>query len=106
SNTDYATIEIVAAAAGSGSISVTDALFTWPAGTYAGFVIQDVIGAIQADLFETIIISTWNNGEFVEARSGTELLDLSLLILFISPAEGVYNVGFKTTAPFDEIRIT
>src|SRR5690606_14898370 len=37
SNTDYATIEIVAAAAGSGSISVTDALFTWPAGTYAGF---------------------------------------------------------------------
>ena len=105
-NTDYATIQIALNAVGSASIAVADALYTYPAGTFAGFVIEDPAFIVEAELFESLTISTYNNGEFVESRTGADLIDLGVLILFISADEGRYNVGFRTTEAFDEIRIT
>jgi len=103
---DYGLITVVANVAGSASIAVADALYTYPQGTYAGFVIQDMGLLLEADLFSSLIISTYNNGVLQESKSGSDLIDLALIILFISDEPGRYNVGFKTTLPFDEVRIT
>lgn len=103
---DFATITVVANVIGSASIAVADALYTYPAGTFAGFVIEDLGFLLEADLFESLIISTYNNGVFQESMTGGDLIDLAVIILFISPDEGRYNVGFESTLPFDEIRIT
>ncbi|MEP6646544.1 MAG: Ig-like domain-containing protein [Saprospiraceae bacterium] len=105
-NTDFASISITAAALGSGSIAIKDALYTYPVGTFAGFTIDDINNYLQVDLFNTITISTWLDGNFQEQKTGSDLIDLNVIILFISPDPGVYNVGFKATLPFDEIRIT
>src|SRR5690606_15720349 len=51
---DYATIEIAIGVAGSGSISVLDAVGTYPIGTFAGFTIQNTNGILQADLLNSI----------------------------------------------------
>jgi hypothetical protein len=106
SNTDYATIMITAGVAQTGSIAVRDALYVYPAGTIAGFVIDDVNDLLQADLFASLTISTYLDGDLQEFAFGANLIDAELLILFINPDAGVYNVGFMTTLPFDEIRIT
>lgn len=103
---DYAEISVAANVIGSASISVADALYTYPPGTFAGFVIEDFGPIIEADLFEYLTISTYNNGVFQESRTGTDLLDVALVILFISADEGRYNVGFQADLPFDEVRIT
>ncbi|HEY3385149.1 MAG TPA: Ig-like domain-containing protein, partial [Saprospiraceae bacterium] len=106
SNTDYATIMITAGVLEIGSIAVRDALYIYPPGTIAGFVIDDVNDLLQADLFGSLTISTWLDGSLQEFAFGANLIDAELLILFINPDAGVYNVGFKTTMPFDEIRIS
>lgn|GEM_PF-4149710 len=106
SNTDYATIMITAGVLEIGSIAVRDALYIYPPGTIAGFVIDDVNDLLQADLFGSLTISTWLDGSLQEFAFGANLIDAELLILFINPDAGVYNVGFETSLPFDEIRIS
>ncbi len=103
---DYATITVLANVADSVSIAVADALYTYPAGTIAGFVIEDLGFLTEAELFESITISTYNDGVLQEARTGEDLIDVSAYVLFISADSGRYNVGFETTLPFDEIRIS
>ncbi len=103
---DYANIKIAAGVLNTGSIAVRDALYTYPPGTLAGFVIDDLNGTLQADLFGTITISTYLDGVLQESKTGSDLIDAELLVLFINPDVGVHNVGFETTLPFDEIRIT
>jgi hypothetical protein len=106
SNSDYGLITVVAGAVGFGSIAVADALYTYPQGTYAGFVIEDLGLLLEAQLFAKLTITTYNNGVFQESKSGSDLIDLAVIILFISDAPGRYNVGFKTSLPFDEVRIS
>ena len=106
SNTDFASITITAAALVTGSIAVRDALFTYPMGTFAGFTIDAINNPLQADLFGSLTISTYLDGELQEFKTAGELINLNVLIIFINPDPGVYNVGFETTLPFDEIRIT
>jgi hypothetical protein len=81
-------------------------LFDYPAGTIAGFVIEDLGLLLEAELFETLTISTYLDGEEQESMSGDDLLDLAVIVLFISDEPGRYNVGFEATESFDEIRIT
>ena len=103
---DFANISITAGVLASGSIAVADQLFTYPAGTYAGFTIRDLNGLIELNLFNSLSISTYNNGVLQETRGGSQLLNLSALgIIYINQTAGIYNVGFKATLPFDEIRI-
>jgi hypothetical protein len=106
SNTDFASITITAGVLQSGSIAVRDALYVYPPGTVAGFVIEDLNDILQADLFASLTISTYLDGDLQEFAFGANLIDAELLILFINPDAGVYNVGFETTLPFDEVRIT
>lgn len=71
-----------------------------PAGGHAGFVIKQGGGLLGANLLGGITITTYLNGQLQETKSGSGVLDLSLL-------EGTQKqfVNFKTSKPFDEIRI-
>ncbi|MBD0726361.1 hypothetical protein B6A10_14370 [Flavobacterium sp. L1I52] len=105
--TDYANITLVAGVVGSGSVAVKDQLFTYPKGTFAGFVIDDLGTLAQVNLFQSLQISTYNDGILQESQSAGQLIDLSLLGLdVLGSVPGAYNVGFKATLPFDEIRLT
>jgi hypothetical protein len=106
SNTDFATITTAAGVAADGSISVLDALSTFPAGSTAGFVIQDMNNLIQADLFNSLTITTYLNGEVRETKNASDLIDLAVLTNWIGMGAGVYNLGFPTTMTYDEIKIS
>ncbi|TWI43932.1 putative repeat protein (TIGR01451 family), partial [Flavobacterium glaciei] len=105
--TDFANITLIAGVVGSGSVAVKDHLYTYPQGTFAGYVIRDLGTLAQVNLLQSLEISTYNNGVFQEARSAGQLIDLSLLgIDILGSTPGVYNFGFKTNLPFDEIKLT
>jgi hypothetical protein len=106
SNLDYGKIVTTVGALGVGSIAVLDAIKTYPQGSSVGFTIEDENALVQLDLFNSLTICTYNNGMPQECKSGTNLLELSLLGIFIGPGPGIHNVGFKTTLPYDEIRIS
>ncbi|MCF6142436.1 DUF11 domain-containing protein, partial [Flavobacterium sp. K77] len=104
---DFANITLVAGVGSTGSIAVQDQLFTYPPGTFAGFVIDDLGTLAQVDLFQSLTISTYNNGILVESKSAANLIDLAALgINVLGSLPGVYNVGFKTSQEFDEVRIS
>lgn len=103
---DYAQIITTVNALAATGISVRDASFVYPAGVVAGFVIQNPNNILELSLFKRITINTYLNGTPQESVSGGNLLNLSALVLFINPAGGYYNVGFKTTLPYDEIQIS
>ena len=107
-NTDYAVITTVVSAASPASIAVKDVLTTFPAGSTAGFVILDVNTILQVELFNSITITTYNNGVMQESKSGSGLLDLAVLNLLNVSLTGSndYNIGFRTTLPYDEIQIS
>lgn len=105
---DFATITVVVGALAPASISVKDVLSTFPAGSTAGFVIRDVNTILQLELFNSITISTYNDGVLQESQSGGNLLDLALLNLLNATLTGTgdFNIGFRTTLPYDEIQIS
>ncbi len=72
----------------------------YPAGTFAGFEIQDDSFA-TASVGKNFIISTYKNGSVVDSYSTTNVLVGSLF----TPNNGKYIIGFKSKA-FDEVRIT
>ncbi len=104
--TDYAVLTTVAGVAAATSLSVHDAVATYPAGTLAGFGIAETNNLLQVNLFKTITITTYNNGVLQESRSAGQLLNLSALVLQLNPTAGYYNAGFQATLPFDEVRIS
>lgn len=103
---DYATITVVAGVLETGSISVLDGISIFPAGSRAGFVIQDVNNLLQVDLFNTFTICTYLDGNLRECRSAGQLIDLALLFNWIGMGPGFYNIGFNTTMTYDEIRLS
>ncbi|WP_281228990.1 DUF7507 domain-containing protein [Flavobacterium aquiphilum] len=105
STTDYARIRVAAGVIAPSSIAVLDQLSTYPKGTFAGFTIRDRNSLVQLDLFSALTVSTYLDGVFQESRNAGNLLNLSLLTPYGS-GSGIYNVGFRATKSFDEIRIT
>jgi len=105
--TDFANIRITAGVAATGSIAVSVPANTFPAGTIAGFLIRNNNNALlYADLLSSIRVTTWNNGIQQETRSASELLNLQVIIPILGTTSGVYNVGFLTSLPYDEIQIS
>ncbi|MFA7470246.1 MAG: cadherin-like domain-containing protein, partial [Weeksellaceae bacterium] len=106
---DYATIDLTVGAVGSnGSISIRDIGLTYPAGTTAGFVVRDTNPVLQVGLLSGIAIRTYLDGELQETRVGAgQLIDLNvLMLLMIGSDSNKHAVGFITSKPFNEIRIT
>lgn len=106
--TDYATITTVVGALSPASIAVKGVLSTFPAGSTAGFVIRDVNTILQLELFNSITITTYKDGVPQESASGSGLLDLAVLNLLNASliGSGDFNIGFRTTLPYDEIQIS
>lgn len=104
----FATITVTAGVAGTASLAVVDALSTYPVGTRAGFVIQDLNTLAQVELFSALTICTYLDGVQQECRTAGDLLDLNLLfsLISISVNPGTFNVGFQATQPFDEVRLS
>ena len=99
---NFATIKSTAAVGIESGISVRTPANTYPAGTIAGFTIKDNSSLIGVELFKSIKISTFLNGNPQESASAGALLDLNLLW----SGAGMRNIGFLTTMPFDEVRIS
>ena len=108
--TDFATLRTTVGAVTQTSISVQDPVGTYPAGSYAGFVIkrnnfQPL--TIAVDLFSAITITTYNDGVVQEIKTIGNLLDLTLLFnIFGAGNLSTFNIGFETTRPFDEMQLS
>ncbi|MES2517960.1 MAG: hypothetical protein V4585_07625, partial [Bacteroidota bacterium] len=80
-----------------------DAADTYPAGTFAGFEVG-ANGLLSASIAATVTITTYNNGTLAETYNAvTSLIGVNSSLL---NANGNAVLGFTTTAPFDEIRIS
>ncbi len=75
---------------------------TYSPGTFAGFAIQNNSTILSATLLGGITVSTYENGTLRETVSGTSLLSAVAL----SGTSPVYQLGFKTTLQFNQIRIS
>lgn len=92
-----ASIVLAVGVGATGSIAVKDQLTTYPAGTFAGFDIQNA-SLIGVNLLGGVTVTTYLNGVQQES-SGGNLISLELL----SASRQI--VGFKTTLPFNTVQI-
>ncbi len=75
---------------------------TIPRYSFAGFVIERVGGLLNLGLLDNIVITTYNGDTEQQSRTAGGLLGLSL----ITGRDGRSTIGFKTTLPYNRIRIT
>ncbi|REE24322.1 putative repeat protein (TIGR01451 family)/gliding motility-associated-like protein [Winogradskyella pacifica] len=109
SNSDFAMINVVAGVANSASISVENVLSTFPSGSTAGFIIRDTNDLLEVDLLNSLTLTTYLDGIVQESETSSSLLALEALgLINITPSytDGFYLVGFETSLPYDELRIT
>lgn len=99
---DYASLNLPLGVGGSVGVSIHDLSRIYPSGTRVGFSINDNAYPIQADLLETISVTTYLNGAVRQTFSGSQLLDISILF---SIGTGRSNYGFRATLSFDEVEI-
>lgn len=103
---EYAIIEATVDLLSPASISVLNPTETYPAGSFAGFIIDTQSNnLVELDLFEQLQITTYNDGVQQESSSGSNLLALTVLFISIGSGDGVFQVGFQTTQPYDEIQL-
>lgn len=105
-NSKYGELTSVAGVLSDVSLSVLNVLQEYPVGTFAGFVIEKDNGIIDLSLLNSISIKTYNNGVLQESKSGSDLINLTLLIQLIGPGSDAQNIGFNTSKSFDEIQIS
>ncbi|MGB2750264.1 MAG: cadherin domain-containing protein, partial [Thiofilum sp.] len=96
---DYSNVYIAAGLLGTGSVSVIDPLSSpQPAGTFAGFSINDA-GGLAGAFLDIYTLTSYLNGVPQETRSVGSLFDWPIF-------SGRHVVGFHTTKPFNEIRVS
>lgn len=98
---NYAEIKILLGVGNEGSIAVRNAMTVYPAGSFAGFEVDDQ-RAVGVGVGVRQILRTYLDGKMQDSV-GTGNATLSTGV-FTSTGKKV--VGFKTTKPFDEIRFT
>jgi len=96
--TNFAEVILTAGVAATGSVSVQDVITNYPAGTFAGFDINNP-SLIGVDLSSAGLITTYLEG--VEQESSDDGILLSIQINM----GGRQIVGFETSMPFDEVQI-
>ncbi|WP_126973813.1 Ig-like domain-containing protein [Gynurincola endophyticus] len=106
STTDYATINLTGSLISGAGISVVDAMNVYPVGTYAGFTVQDMGSFAELQLLSGLTVETYLNGTLQESGTAANLISLEVIgIPIFGSGSGVYNVGFKVTKDFNEIRL-
>lgn len=101
--TDYANISIPVGVACQAAITVKSYGLDFPGGSTAGFILQDINNIAQADLLESIEVVTYKNGMIVDSIANSSLLNLELLGLIGGSAK--YELSFRTSGAYDEIKI-
>ncbi|MDF2553963.1 MAG: hypothetical protein K0R77_3238 [Chryseobacterium sp.] len=100
STTDYSSLSASGIVA-SAYLSVKDISTVYPAGTFAGFKIQN-ISIFDASLLSGITIRTYNGGVLQESQSGSSIFASVSAFDITNPQV----IGFETTKTFDEVQIT
>lgn len=106
STTDYATLHNGVSGGNTVSLSVATPGVVFPKGTFAGFTIKKNSFVVSGDIFPFITVTTYLKGTEQESQTSGALADLTLLVQWFGTPADFYNPGFKTTKPFDEVRIT
>lgn len=102
----FASMNVLVAAAGQGaSLSVINPLTDYTAGTFVGFDIENQY-LLGANAFSGITISTYLNGNATAVESKTSNSSLIAINSSLLTESGRQIVGFVTTQPFDELRIS
>lgn len=99
--TNFATINFTASLGCARSIQVNTPTL-YPAGTFAGFVMQEGSTLLGLSLLGGVSITTLNSGAVQQTISGSSLISAMAL----QGSSPTYQVGFKTNLPFNQIRIT
>lgn len=86
------------------AVSVKDLANIYPAGSSVGFATSEANPILNADLLNTIRVTTYLNGVEVESATGLSLININALFIQIFPQNQVY--GFRTTSKFDEVQIS
>ncbi len=106
SNADYATIHLPASGGTNGSISVSAPGVVFPAGTFAGYSVEKQNFIISGGLFTGVTVTTYLNGQLQETKTNSALADFTLLTQWFGTPANFYTPGFKTTLPFNEVKIS
>jgi len=106
STSDSAQLKTVAGVAANTSLAVKNGINVFPAGTLAGFVVQDPNSFIEVSLLKTVTVSTLLNGVVQETKNAGSLLDVSAIVLQVNTSTGKYALGIRTTLPYDEVKIS
>ncbi len=103
STTQPATVVIAAAVGSKASISVADAIGSYPAGSFAGFDIESA-ALLSADVAGRITIDLYNNGTLVHSGAASSLLvGAGTSLLTGGPNRQI--VGIVSPVIFDEIQL-
>jgi hypothetical protein len=100
---NYATLSVPATAGTTASLSVLKSLSDFPAGSYAGFDLQNV-SLFNAQFLQNVTLKTYNNGFLQESVTGDQIL-IGVGSDFIA-SDGRSIIGFVTTKSFDELQIS
>lgn len=104
--TDFATLHNAVSGANTVSLAVATPGVVYPKGTFAGFTIKKNAFPVSGSIFPNITISTYLNGVLQESNPTGALVDLTVVVQWFGTPTDFYNPGFKTTKPFNEVRIT
>ncbi|MCE7044637.1 T9SS type A sorting domain-containing protein [Dyadobacter sp. CY312] len=99
-----ASIIMVGGAAATASVSVANAITTYPAGAFAGFDVRSS-SLFSAAVAGSITISLWNNGAKVQDGTGTALLAAASSDI-LTGGNDRQIVGIIAQVPFDEVQIS
>ncbi|MCE7042807.1 T9SS type A sorting domain-containing protein [Dyadobacter sp. CY312] len=102
--TTPASLIMVGGAAATSSISVANAIATYPAGTFAGFDIKSS-SLFSASVAGSITISLWNDGVKVQDGTGTALLAAASSDV-LTGGDDRQIVGIISKTSFDEIQLS
>ncbi|GLR16976.1 Ig-like domain-containing protein [Portibacter lacus] len=99
---DFASLNVDVGLLAGAQISVENEIDDYPAGTYAGFDIENS-SLLDIGVLDNITIRTYLDGSLQETKNGvSELADVGSGLLFGSTRR---IVGFVTSLPFDEVQI-
>lgn len=101
--TNYASIVLPVGVAVNASVAVKDQITEYPAGTFAGFDIENT-ALIGVDALSGIKIETYNNG--VPTSESVASGSLASVTSSILSGTGRQTIGFVASVPFDEVKLT
>lgn len=99
---NYSTYNTTIGLATGSGVSVRDTVNTFPAGFYAGYVVDFGNSVLAAGVLSGLRLQTYLDGTLRDERTSSTGLSVSLL----SGAPGKVYLSFKTTQSFDEVRFT